>query len=448
VNKKRKIFGFFFFFWFLFFLLCFESAAQFKKTAVQLKRHMWWKNAKCWIILIVVLLVIGFIISLVICKGNFKTCGGKKNSSPSPSSHPSPHPSPSPTPHGNPPTSTPPPTAQPPVHPPVPVMTPHEPPQQETPHEVPHAIQEPHEAPHAVLPVPHEEAPHEVIAPHEATTPHEVVGPHEATAPHAVEEPHSIVVPPVDATPPVPVVAPIASPPQQGPPATTVTATIIAHENNVLISGNKTCGACEQLAVSTGTSPNNVVSLLKFDLSTLPGDAEIISAALNLYISAQGSATPQIHVHQASGKWRESSTGIGKSPLVGDTPIDGDPTYEMQWYPTIYWPVRGGKNGVDLFTIATATNNPNDPIDNQASASFLNLVKSWKTNPTMNYGLSVSVRTGSVGSTFLGSRNSPNAAVRPSITISYKTTATSPPTSIVQQKVHAWGARSRNPRSV
>lgn len=42
------------------------GASAFEKTAHQIKRKMWWKNVKMWIILIVVLIVIGGIIGLIV----------------------------------------------------------------------------------------------------------------------------------------------------------------------------------------------------------------------------------------------------------------------------------------------------------------------------------------------------------------------------------------------
>lgn len=180
------------------------NAAQFKKTAVQLKRHMWWKNAKCWIILGVVLLVIAFAIALIICKGNFKTCGGSnKPKSPSPAPH-------APEPPTQPPTAPPslPPTAPIPTAPPTtPPTTPPSTPPSAPPSIVvvpvsePHHVEEPHEAPHHVE-VPHE-APHHVEAPHHIEEPHHTVPPPEEPhqphmEPHHVEPSHqpSVVVTP------------------------------------------------------------------------------------------------------------------------------------------------------------------------------------------------------------------------------------------------------------
>lgn len=54
------------------------EATTFKKTAVQLKRHMWWKNLKLWLIIIGVVAVVIFLIVWFSCGfPDFKNCRGQ-----------------------------------------------------------------------------------------------------------------------------------------------------------------------------------------------------------------------------------------------------------------------------------------------------------------------------------------------------------------------------------
>lgn len=62
-----------------------NNALHFKKAGVSLKRAMWLKNIKLWIILGAVLVLLAYIIAAIACKSPiFKGCWKKKNSAPSP----------------------------------------------------------------------------------------------------------------------------------------------------------------------------------------------------------------------------------------------------------------------------------------------------------------------------------------------------------------------------
>ncbi|KAH7831244.1 vesicle-associated membrane protein 7H [Monocercomonoides exilis] len=55
-----------------------QSAKQYRKKAVQLKKTMWWKNCKLWVVIIVVLLIVIFFIVVMACGGfTFKNCKKK-----------------------------------------------------------------------------------------------------------------------------------------------------------------------------------------------------------------------------------------------------------------------------------------------------------------------------------------------------------------------------------
>ncbi|OMJ91292.1 hypothetical protein SteCoe_6183 [Stentor coeruleus] len=52
-----------------------DSSVSMRKTATKVKRHMWWKNVKYTLLLIVICFVIAFVISLIVCGGfKFKKC--------------------------------------------------------------------------------------------------------------------------------------------------------------------------------------------------------------------------------------------------------------------------------------------------------------------------------------------------------------------------------------
>ena len=59
------------------------NAVQFKKAGTSLKRAMWFKNLKLWIILGVLAVILGYVIAAIVCKSPiFKGCWKKNNNSP------------------------------------------------------------------------------------------------------------------------------------------------------------------------------------------------------------------------------------------------------------------------------------------------------------------------------------------------------------------------------
>jgi len=62
-----------------------NNALQFKKAGVSLKRTMWFKNLKLWIIIGVLVVLLAYIIAAIVCKSPiFKGCW-KKNPTTTPS---------------------------------------------------------------------------------------------------------------------------------------------------------------------------------------------------------------------------------------------------------------------------------------------------------------------------------------------------------------------------
>jgi vesicle-associated membrane protein 7 len=72
------------------------DSLNFKEKSVKVKRKMWWKNFKLWIVIVVLLIILAWLIASAICGFTFQKCASSE--SPHPSPPPPPPPSPSPTP--------------------------------------------------------------------------------------------------------------------------------------------------------------------------------------------------------------------------------------------------------------------------------------------------------------------------------------------------------------
>lgn len=60
-----------------------HNALHFKKAGTSLKRAMWWKNIKLWIIIGVLVVILAYIIAAIVCKSPIFT-GCKKKPVPPP----------------------------------------------------------------------------------------------------------------------------------------------------------------------------------------------------------------------------------------------------------------------------------------------------------------------------------------------------------------------------
>lgn len=54
-----------------------QDAMKYEKTAKKLKNVYWWKNMKYWVCLLVLAVVLGFVVSFLICGIDFSSCGAR-----------------------------------------------------------------------------------------------------------------------------------------------------------------------------------------------------------------------------------------------------------------------------------------------------------------------------------------------------------------------------------
>ncbi|MCL6105817.1 MAG: DNRLRE domain-containing protein [Actinobacteria bacterium] len=137
-------------------------------------------------------------------------------------------------------------------------------------------------------------------------------------------------------------------------------------------------GADQYLRVGDLAADPNIVtmrSVLRFDLSGIPADANILSATLSLYQMAEGDASTQILVAYALSRNWVPGTLTGSQPANGAT--------WNTWDGASPWGAPGG----DYATFAgwTAAGNTTSAWVNWGLSTAL--VKSWVSNPGGNYGL-------------------------------------------------------------
>lgn len=140
----------------------------------------------------------------------------------------------------------------------------------------------------------------------------------------------------------------------------------------------------------TGNSPNNMQrrSLLKFDLSAIPENANIRSAEMCLHVSRGARVESEVAIHKVLAPWGESNTSAGGDEEGGAPSSNGDATWRFNMFNTnmvmaTEWTNLGG----DFITDPSAS----IPVDGPSNytwtgQSVIDDIQSWITNPEDNHG--------------------------------------------------------------
>ena len=121
-----------------------------------------------------------------------------------------------------------------------------------------------------------------------------------------------------------------------------------------------------------GPSPDTERSLLRFDLSSIPEDAEIVSATLRLVLNNRNAITSdyviQLEIHEPDRPWVETEATWNNATAA------------------VPWDIGGGdySGPVGSVGIPLEEYGPGDAIDISLDAA---LVQQWVNNPTENRGM-------------------------------------------------------------
>lgn len=140
-------------------------------------------------------------------------------------------------------------------------------------------------------------------------------------------------------------------------------------------------GACDLAAGSIGINTNRTRALLRFDFSTLPSRALLLSASLHAYVTRSGSGPgSNFLLHRMRRPWGE---GAGRG-LDGALATGGDATWLYRFYPEDPWGEPGAMAGLDYAPESTA-----QLFGNYGEWTFTNVmadVQFWRNNPGTNFG--------------------------------------------------------------
>lgn len=163
-------------------------------------------------------------------------------------------------------------------------------------------------------------------------------------------------------------------------------------------------------------------AVLKFDLGSLPPDAEILSAELTLYQSKAAPDSPpaEMGLHRVLQEWGEGdSKGIGAEGQ-GDFPAAGDATWHHRLYPDTLWDAAGGSFD-SIFSAVVTVGQDLGYYTWRCTSALVADVNAWLQQPELNFGWIV------VGGEFAGysahrfnSRENVTVEQRPRLKIVYR----------------------------
>jgi hypothetical protein len=127
--------------------------------------------------------------------------------------------------------------------------------------------------------------------------------------------------------------------------------------------------------------------LFKFDLSGIPPNATITSAAFTIHVvkePASGSAST-FELHRVLKDWGE---GTGAKPTQGSPATSGQATWNNRFHPSTPWSPAGGGSGFDYVAAFSATAFIDTPgsYTFQTTTGLVADVQAWVKNPATNFG--------------------------------------------------------------
>jgi hypothetical protein len=180
-------------------------------------------------------------------------------------------------------------------------------------------------------------------------------------------------------------------------------------KDTYIVSGtsNYNFGADNVLKIK-GDENNRI--LVEFNLSSIPSDAIISNATLQLYVTVKGTVSPTVYVHRINQSWTEG-TGTGQNTGNGAT-----------------WNSRNGSvnwnsAGADFDTAIWANTAVPDSANIWASWNITNLVQNWINGTYPNYGMLLKTNTTAANVWTFASSDNTNVSIRPKINITYAESA-------------------------
>jgi hypothetical protein len=136
-----------------------------------------------------------------------------------------------------------------------------------------------------------------------------------------------------------------------------------------------------------------VRALMKFDFSTLPTNAIVLSARVTIEVTRQpgdGLANAPFGLYRMLRSWGEGDKVATTVPGQGLPASPGEATWGHAFFPTNAWSVPGGASGVDFSDVESTFQfiygTGQSPYRFESTPELVADVQGWVNNPQINYG--------------------------------------------------------------
>lgn len=185
------------------------------------------------------------------------------------------------------------------------------------------------------------------------------------------------------------------------------------------VDGDRADGAGANLfAGRTGQGTQSVRrALVRFDLSPIPSDVELLSAELTMNFRSSNESDRQFNLHRLLNDWSEGPAA-SISGGQGVPASEGDVTWLHRDNPSTAWDAPGGDfiSSPSSSLLVDATGN----FTWESSDSLLSDLQLWTEDAEQNYGwIIVGDETQSRTVMQIASRSNPDVTLRPTLTIAY-----------------------------
>jgi len=166
-------------------------------------------------------------------------------------------------------------------------------------------------------------------------------------------------------------------------------------------------------------------AVLRFDLSSIPAQAALTGATLEMTTTLQITQDVDFTLHQLLADWGEGNSNAGEPGGKGIQAQTNDATWIRRFYNTLSWTTPGGDFDPTPSAVRNVGNIFTDPKPTWTGAGLLADVEGWRLAPATNFGwiLIGDENPSATSPTAMrfGSRENLTAADRPRLQVSYST---------------------------
>jgi hypothetical protein len=198
-------------------------------------------------------------------------------------------------------------------------------------------------------------------------------------------------------------------------------------DNSLFENTSQSNGAGEHLyAGKTGNTGGNAArrALVRFDITSVPDNTDIVSASVVLHQNLGGSAPTTMALHRLAADWGEAGSNAGTPGGTGAPAQSGDATWFHRLHNTQSWATAGGDFvGTPSATTTIDSLPSGDPIPRTwAGTGLVDDLEFWRATPASNFGwILIGDELGSANAQRFASRESSvsGGAYRPRLVVDY-----------------------------